>query len=126
MTPDKACDWCGQLFAPEHGNDECCTDECAYEKKKWQQKQKRDAVKKFFPIMFLNNEMLEQMFDDGILKPTAKELENYGVDISMCRYCHCSDGTDNIMLDAGAYYLITEVNFQTFKLLKHDTENTTA
>jgi hypothetical protein len=125
MSLEKNCDWCGLVFTPTHGNDGCCGDECAYEKKKARQKEKRDAVKKFFPIMFQNNEMLEEMYDAGILEPTIKELENYGVDVSMCRYCHSTEGSNGIMLDAGAYYLITETNFQTFKLFKHDTESAT-
>lgn len=126
MITEKSCLWCNMPFIIEHGNDGYCCGECADSAKRDRQKRKRDAVKKFFPIMFRNNEALEQLYIEAIMEPTAEQLEQRQVDISMCRWCRNPDCTNSILLDAGDYYLITDLQFKNFKLHKHVNDDSAA
>jgi hypothetical protein len=122
----KICVWCGNPFEPTHGNSNYDSAECQEKAKKKRQKQKRDPIKGFLPILMKNHEILDKHFTDGKLEITFSEIEAYDLDISLCR--RLNPPTEHVgksMLDFGTYYLITDTNFQTFKIYKHEADHTT-
>lgn len=122
MQTEKVCPWCGDLFTPEHGNDAYCCPDHQEQAKKERQKRKRDPVSRFFPILMRNHEAIGKLFADGKMELTAEEVIAYGIDLSLCRHMQPPlEHQGKLLLDFGQYYLITETNFLTFKIFKHDT-----
>lgn len=121
MSIEKTCLWCKNLFESNHGNDNYCCIEHQEEAKKERQKQKRDPIKSFIPILMKNHEILNKIYTNGKHELSANEIEAYGLDISLCRHMQAPQAFEGkLMLDFGTYYLITEHNFLTFKIEKHD------
>jgi hypothetical protein len=113
---------CKEPFLPEHGNEEYCCDEHQEEAKLEAQKERRDPIKHFIPILMKNHERIETMFLQGMTEVTSEVLEAYAVDLSLCRHVKApATHVGKLMLDFGTYYLITETDFLIFKLFKHDT-----
>ena len=124
MSIEKVCLWCGDLFTPNHGNDNYCCREHQEEAKKDRQKQKRDPIKKLIPILMANHEILDNLVIQGKSELTADEVEAYHLDISLCRHLKTQgEHIVKLMLDFGTYYLITETDFLIFKIHKHATTN---
>ena len=125
MTLIKTCLWCGEKFEPRHGNNEFCSTGCQDQAKRERQKQKRDPIKNFIPILIKNHEILDRIFNEGKTVISSAEVEAYDLDISLCRYLHPPpEHLGKILLDFGVFYLITESDFKTFKIYKHATSIT--
>ena len=124
MKKEKKCKLkrCQKPFLPGHGNKKFCCDEHYDEEKLESQKEKRDPIKQLISIMTKNHERIHTIFLDGLAEVTIDILEAYGVDISLCRHLQPpAQHEGKIMLDFGAYHLIPETNFKTFKIFKNDT-----
>jgi len=123
---EKTCAWCDDSFKFEHGNDIYCSDDCEDQARKKRQKQKRDPIRHFIPLLVRNHEILDDLIKDGKSEITNAEIEAYGLDISLCRHLNPPiEHHGKVMLDFGTYYLITETDFQIFKIHKHETETET-
>jgi len=125
MSTEKTCRWCGDTFEPTHGNGNYCSTNCQGESKKARQKQRRDPIRRFIPILMRNHEIIDKVFGEGKLEINASEIEAYKLDISICRYINPpAEHAGKSMLDFGTYYLITDANFKTFKIYKHEADHT--
>jgi hypothetical protein len=56
---------------------------------------------------------------EKIIGDKDEQLEQHQVDVSMCRWCKNPNGSNSVLLDAGDYYLITDLQFRNFKLHAH-------
>lgn len=125
METAKQCPWCEDQFTPTHKNEVYCSPACNSAAKAERQKRKRDPIKAFIPIMMNNHEQIEAMFMQGITEASMSQLEAFKVDISICRHLKSPPAIEGkLLLDFGEYLLITDTNFQKFKIEKHDTPAT--
>jgi ribosomal protein S10 len=117
---------CGESFIPTHLNESYCCEEHKDEAKRDRQKLQRDCYKRFIPIYIKNNEIMADLFAEEIKELTAESIEKYGLDLSLCRICKAQpEYPESILMDFGAFYLLTDKNFLTFKLYKHETADST-
>lgn len=124
MPNTITCPWCGDDFTPDHGNDTYCGDDCKYDAKRDRQKTKRDPISRFIPILMANHEAIHYLSDMGKLELSRSEVDAYTIDISLSRHMQPpGEHAGKLMLDFGEYFLITDLNFLTFKIFKHDTTN---
>ncbi len=121
----RECRWDQVVFTPDHKNQIYCCDACYDAAKAKRQKQKRDPVKNLILILMSNHERIDNAYKDGKLELDLKAVEAYDIDLSLSRRLQPpSEFAGKRMLDFGMYFLITDNNFQTFKIFKHGTEHT--
>jgi hypothetical protein len=124
MTKNKSCAWCGEEFIPLHGNTIYDSPECEEAARLDRQKKKRDPIARFFPIMIINHEAINRLYNEGKMEFTRKEVDAYNIDISLCRHLQPPpEHEGKILLDFGEFYLTTETDFLTFKIFKHATSS---
>jgi hypothetical protein len=123
MDITQICPWCNKEFKSNHRNKSYCSDEHRMEAKKERQKEKRDPIKVFFPIMMKNHEQLKLMFNIGLKEVTGKQLLAYGVDISLCRHIKQDSENGEIhSFDFGEYCLIYDKSYSKYKISKNDSK----
>lgn len=125
MIGDKLlCPNCKETFDEKHGNDVYCSVRCEDLAQKKRQKEERDPVKELLLIVKHNHKGLKAMDDAGIVEPSRDDLELYGVDISLSRFIHLPGLEEGqIVMHFGEYNLITDKDFQKFKIIKNETAN---
>ena len=117
---------CGKPFTPAHDNETYCRREHQYIARKIRQRLHREIFKKFIPIYIRNNEIMAGLFAQNIAVLTVNDIEVYGIDVSLCRYCYSTTGApEEILMDFGAYSLTTDKTFTTFKLSQNEANNNT-
>lgn len=125
MEKLKNCAWCGDEFTPKHGNNIYDTAECEEAARLDRQKRKRDPIARFLPILVKNHEVIDRLNREGKTEITRQEIAAHQLDISLCRHLQPPpEHEGKIMLDFGDYYLITEPEFLTFKIYKHEAAST--
>jgi hypothetical protein len=117
---------CGEPFTPKHLNEGYCSFEHQNEAKRARQKLHRDSYKRFIPLFIKNNDRMAELIANGITNLTPEDIDRFELDISLCRTCRPPDNyPDSIMMDFGEFYLLTNKNFLTFQLFKHETADPT-
>ena len=120
------CAWCGGKFTPTHGNNKYCCDEHEDEARKLRQKNDRDPTARFLPILRDNHRIIAALVRAGKTELTKSEMDAYQIDISLCRHLQPPpEHEGKLLLDFGHYFLITESDFLTFKIYKHEQDTTT-
>lgn len=125
MENTKMCAYCYTPFTPGHGNDRYCCHHHFDLAKKERQKQRRDPVARLISILMENHENLDGLNQQGKTELTRAEVYAFKIDLSLARYIQPPEEfKGQLMLDFGQYALITDKNFEHFKLIKHDTFST--
>lgn len=121
MEKLRKCAWCSDEFTPIHGNSIYDTAECEESARLDRQKKKRDPIARFLSILTKNHEIIDRFYNSGKTEITRIEMEAYNLDISLCRHLQPPPELEGkILLDFGAYFLVTEPDFLTFKINKYD------
>jgi hypothetical protein len=122
METEKKCPWCGDVFTPEHGNETYCSTECQNDSRRHRQKQKRDPIAPFIPVLMENHAILHDLYKIGKKDLTPNEIGACKLDLSLCRYLQPPPPLfGKLLLDFGIYILVTDTNFLIFKIETHDT-----
>ncbi len=125
METEKTCRWDQVVFTPDHKNQVYCCDTCYDAAKAERQKQKRDPVKNLILILMRNHERIDMAYKNGKRDLDKQGVEAYNIDLSLSRRMQPpAEFAGKIMMDFGTYFLLTETNFQKFKIFKHGTEHT--
>lgn len=121
METEKTCLYCQKPFVPAHGNKEYCCDSHYDEARRERQKQRRDPVARLIAILMENHEKIYAAYLSGKTELNQEEISARQIDLSLARQVKPPAGHEGLMYDFGEFSLLTDRNFQTFKIIKNDT-----